>query len=447
MGLPSGYKRLEYIESTGTQWIDTGFIPNQDTRIDIDAIPLSVAEASDGAGFIPYGAGVSNGNRAFECYSSLSQYEFNYDGQYNFVGSSAVGQRLKISHNKNNVSLIVNGGTPITLSFTYQAFTAPYTMTLFAIHRSSPLRGLMKLYSCQIYDNGTLIRDYIPCQKPDGTIGLWDDVNSVFYGNAGTGAFAAGPEIDPYGNDEHTLLLLHGENFTDSSSYRCAVTASDVTISDLAKFRKSLGFNSSATMSVVLPMNLATADFTIDWWEYRNTADADVSTIFTFGSKNVNTILGAYNESNSNIKLYASSTGSGWDVANGTIGILVKNQWVHRAIVRTGGKIYAYQDGVLQNTFSGASKIYAPDNIITFSQCFGGGYLNGYIDEFRVSDIARWTEDFTPPTEPYTSSLNLPVNIGGTWKKANEAFVNIGGTWKTVKDVFVNIGGAWKKIG
>ena len=44
-------------------------------------------------------------------------------------------------------------------------------------------------------------------------------------------------------------------------------------------------------------------------------------------------------------------------------------------------------------------------------------------------------------------SLNLPVNIGGTWKNANEAFVNIGGTWKAVEAAFVNIGGTWKELG
>ena len=44
-------------------------------------------------------------------------------------------------------------------------------------------------------------------------------------------------------------------------------------------------------------------------------------------------------------------------------------------------------------------------------------------------------------------SLNLPVNIGGTWKDANEAFVNIGETWKTVEAAFVNIGGTWKELG
>ena len=44
-------------------------------------------------------------------------------------------------------------------------------------------------------------------------------------------------------------------------------------------------------------------------------------------------------------------------------------------------------------------------------------------------------------------SLNLPVNIGGAWKDANEAFVNIGGTWKAVEAAFVNIGGTWKELG
>ena len=70
-------------------------------------------------------------------------------------------------------------------------------MYLFSVHNggSSYANASMKLYACQIYDDGTLVRDLIPCQKPDSTIGLWDDVNSVFYGNAGTGTFTAGPEI------------------------------------------------------------------------------------------------------------------------------------------------------------------------------------------------------------------------------------------------------------
>lgn len=55
--------------------------------------------------------------------------------------------------------------------------------------------GLWRTYWSQIKISGSIVRDYIPCKNPDGTVGLWDDVNSVFYGNAGTGAFTAGPEI------------------------------------------------------------------------------------------------------------------------------------------------------------------------------------------------------------------------------------------------------------
>ena len=56
----------------------------------------------------------------------------------------------------------------------------------------------------------------------------------------------------------------------------------------------------------------------------------------------------------------------------------------------------------------------------------------------KTGDILNYT---------YVDSLNLPVNIGGTWKNANEVFVNIGGTWKTVEAAFVNIGGTWKELG
>ena len=55
----------------------------------------------------------------------------------------------------------------------------------------------MRLYSCKIwkaitYEGVPLVRDFIPCKNASGEVGLWDDVNSVFYGNAGTGTFIAG---------------------------------------------------------------------------------------------------------------------------------------------------------------------------------------------------------------------------------------------------------------
>lgn len=52
------------------------------------------------------------------------------------------------------------------------------------------------LYSCKIYDNGTLIRDFIPVKRiSDSKCGLWDKVTKVFYPNSGTGTFTGGSAI------------------------------------------------------------------------------------------------------------------------------------------------------------------------------------------------------------------------------------------------------------
>ena len=52
-----------------------------------------------------------------------------------------------------------------------------------------------KLYSCQIYDGDTLVRDFIPIKTTTNIYGLWDKVNRIFYSNAGTGTFTGGPAI------------------------------------------------------------------------------------------------------------------------------------------------------------------------------------------------------------------------------------------------------------
>lgn len=55
----------------------------------------------------------------------------------------------------------------------------------------------MKLYSFKIYDNGTLIRDFIPCYRvADNEVGLYDIVNNQFYTNQGTGSFTKGPDVN-----------------------------------------------------------------------------------------------------------------------------------------------------------------------------------------------------------------------------------------------------------
>ena len=182
MSLPNGYKRLEYIKSSGTQWIDTGVKAKNDTKVIADC------EITYGTGWFKilgsYGAGAS-----FSWWANASNI-YAYYGAEEKRGVGATGKHI-LTANGNMWSDSVND-----FSFSASSFTATINMYLFSVNGGGTYDNApMKLYSCQIYDNDTLVRDYVPCQKPDGTIGLWDDVNSVFYGNAGTGTFTAGPAV------------------------------------------------------------------------------------------------------------------------------------------------------------------------------------------------------------------------------------------------------------
>ena len=75
-------------------------------------------------------------------------------------------------------------------------FTSTLPIILFGFCQSNKhmYAAEMKLYSCQIYDNDVLVRDFVPCIKDDGEVGLYDIVGQQFYGNAGTGVFT-GSEV------------------------------------------------------------------------------------------------------------------------------------------------------------------------------------------------------------------------------------------------------------
>ena len=50
--------------------------------------------------------------------------------------------------------------------------------------------GHLKLYSLNIYDNGTEVRHYIPCKNPQNVIGLYDTINESFVTSANNTAFS-----------------------------------------------------------------------------------------------------------------------------------------------------------------------------------------------------------------------------------------------------------------
>lgn len=189
--LPDGYTELEYIESSGTQYIDTGFKPNQDTRV---AMNVSGVSTSSGTAAL-FGGRTAYGSSAFAMWALSGVIRTDYGS--NLLQTDQPYTTVQ-SIDKNKNITILNGAENTQ---PYSAFQSNANLTIFTINDAASdvdSRMIsMRLYSCQIYDNGTLIRDYVPAKNSGDVIGLYDLVNDTFYQNAGTGVFTAGPEIIP----------------------------------------------------------------------------------------------------------------------------------------------------------------------------------------------------------------------------------------------------------
>lgn len=196
VGLPDGYTQLQYIESHGTEYIDTGFKPNQNTRVvaDVEFLTNPVdndffgarSEDEEGMPTLPdefsIWFNVTN-NRFEDSYGSLKSVDISVG----YLG------RHTIDKNKNVTSV---DSTSITHDA--QTFSTPYTIYVFCTNSEgapyNETNTIGRLYSFRIYSssedgNDLLIRNFIPVKNPDGEYGLYDLVDGKFYSNAGTGAF------------------------------------------------------------------------------------------------------------------------------------------------------------------------------------------------------------------------------------------------------------------
>ena len=194
MSLPSGYKRLEYIQSSGTQYIDTGVkSPKDGLKIELD---FEYTAAHDSAALfgsqnytIPrYSICAYGASPAFWVGTSTKLLPFTTDIGYRYkLTAEAASGVLTAALNNTTTSTAYTG-----------ELESEQSIYLFANHDASLgvlQQASMKLYVCKMYSSGVIVRDLIPCRNSSGVIGLWDDVNNAFYQNAGSGTFTAGAEV------------------------------------------------------------------------------------------------------------------------------------------------------------------------------------------------------------------------------------------------------------
>ena len=198
--LPSAYQQVEYIESSGTQWIDTGYKPNGNTKIEIKYQTPTQSTTQQGI----FGARDTNGTNRFLIFtgsqpnalqadyyagSSLAIYTENISG-FNGRAKNIIEMSNYLKINGNSIS-----------SVNKVEFQTNSNMYLFAVNNNGaallPMVG--SIWYCKLWDNNTLVRNFIPCyRKSDSVVGLYDLVTKTFYTNSGTGTFSKGADATKY---------------------------------------------------------------------------------------------------------------------------------------------------------------------------------------------------------------------------------------------------------
>ncbi len=190
--LPEGFTELQWIESTGSQWVNTEYKMTSDIveyGIEIYGAPTSStslfgSETSSGITYsgVPYSSG-----------SSVSVFigRSSALGGVSFPASQWNTYTIKTT-SATNLSVTLNGDTR---DYVYSGgIQKEKPLYLFANNNfSNTQKASIRVRSFYIKDNGALVRDFVPAQNSDGKIGMYDLANGVFYENVGDGEFVAGP--------------------------------------------------------------------------------------------------------------------------------------------------------------------------------------------------------------------------------------------------------------
>lgn len=194
-GLPYDAE-VEYLESTGTQWIDTGVYGNQSSGAEV---MVSWPEISpDQPAFSADNGSISNGGFAVFMSRTLLRYGRNYAGIFkNGIFQLSANVFYDIVNKPSVVSVDGDSIVPDPSG----NFSTEGTVPMFAWRRNANIiiKGKARIAFMKMWSGDTLVRDYIPVRftNEQGVSegAMYDRVSGALFRNAGTGSFTIGPDV------------------------------------------------------------------------------------------------------------------------------------------------------------------------------------------------------------------------------------------------------------
>lgn len=164
-------------------------------------------------------------------------------------------------------------------------------------------------------------------------------------------------------------------------------------------------------LKITVPQNIiTTGNFTLEFWAYPNYSIGSGFTRrwVTWGTSNNSSYVDfrtMYSNLPTSLMLYRNDS-----TALDSADIVQDTTWQHIAFVRTSGSSKVYVNG--NRTYAGFADTfnYASYNTVCIggygTGTYGYGEFHGNIDEIRLSNVARYSSNFTPPTTRFINDSN-----------------------------------------
>lgn len=446
--LPSTYSHIEYLQFTGTQYIDTGAIVDSNTGFDI------TFEVLNGQSNSPYynlfgvcGNDSSGGTGETQNFFHIDTIPVDSNSGTEFKYGSTIYNSGITNTSKINIKLVNKvytkpNGSTITLSGN---ITSGLPMYIGCINKDNTAYGnkaSMKVYRFKIYNGSTLAHDFIPVQQiSDKVLGLYDLKTSTFKTNLGSGVFTSNLMNDP-----SSLAYFNGDSLQSQGNLSLTITNNNVTLSnEQTHFGKnSLKFDGSSSYMYMPFPSTYTGDITIEGWFYQTSNNnTNYPTPFTLISS---VGRGMYMHRPSSQAFAVATPSNSWpDLGGGTTAL---NTWTHIAMCLSGTTTYCFLDGKLKGTLTDTNTSYVGLTLGTLAESASsnhqsGCYYEGYIAELKISKGCKWTKDFTLPATPYSTAKD-----SNPWKEQKQMFVKpTTNTWKPIKGVWAKTAAdRWSQI-
>ena len=193
--IPGEYTELQYIESTRTQYIDTGYALQETDSVEVDYYLTNLSATSDKFIIGQRSTGASSDPGMWvETYSNSNTWYVRY-GSTSSVNKTFANSEQSGTFIVKKQSFSINGTEVLQPGYTSMPSGS---LTIFGrLNSGNTFYGsYVRISSVRIKNGTTLLHNYVPVKrKSDNVLGMYDTVSKTFFTNAGSETFIEGPAV------------------------------------------------------------------------------------------------------------------------------------------------------------------------------------------------------------------------------------------------------------